>query len=69
MFNIAVLPYLRKHCQNRAVPLDQLLRDEEFPETERLLKSSGLKYLNLIADRKVIFNLFCPFLQLEISKI
>lgn len=47
-----VLPYLRKHCQNRAVPLDQLLRDEEFPETERLLKSSGLKYLNLIADRK-----------------
>lgn len=36
----------------QAIPLDQLLRDEEFPETERLLKSSGLKYLNLIADRK-----------------
>lgn len=28
------------------------MRDEEFPETERLLKSSGLKYLNMIADRK-----------------
>lgn len=48
-----VLPYLRKYCSQQAIPLDQLLRDEEFPETERLLKSSGLKYLNLIADRKV----------------
>lgn len=28
------------------------MRDEEFPETERLLKSSGLKFLNLISDRK-----------------
>nr|CAI5870431.1 unnamed protein product [Callosobruchus analis] len=49
----AVLPYLRKYCTNQAIPLDQLLRDEEFPETERLLKSSGLKYLNMISDRKV----------------
>ncbi|XP_030746699.1 ribonuclease H2 subunit B [Sitophilus oryzae] len=47
-----VLPYLRKYCITHAVPLDQLLRDEEFPETERLLKSSGLNYLGLIADRK-----------------
>ncbi|KAK9888667.1 hypothetical protein WA026_000896 [Henosepilachna vigintioctopunctata] len=47
-----VLPYLRKQCTNQAIPLDQLLHDEEYPETERLLKSSGLKYLNLIADRK-----------------
>ncbi|CAH0557480.1 unnamed protein product [Brassicogethes aeneus] len=47
-----VLPYLRKYCSNQVIPLDQLLRDEEFPETERLLKSSGLKYLNMIADRK-----------------
>ncbi|KAJ3654014.1 hypothetical protein Zmor_013228 [Zophobas morio] len=47
-----VLPYLRKYCSSQAIPLDQLLRDEEFPETERLLKSSGLKYLNMIADRK-----------------
>nr|CAH7769770.1 unnamed protein product [Callosobruchus chinensis] len=47
-----VLPYLRKYCTNQAIPLDQLLRDEEFPETERLLKSSGLKYLNMISDRK-----------------
>lgn len=43
---------MRKYCATQAVPLDQLLRDEEFPETERLLKSSGLKFLNLIADRK-----------------
>lgn len=47
-----VLPYLRKYCTTHAMPLDQLLRDDEFPETERLLKSSGLKFLNLIADRK-----------------
>ncbi|CAH1368705.1 unnamed protein product [Tenebrio molitor] len=48
-----VLPYLRRYCVNQAAPLEQLLRDDDFPETERLLKSSGLKYLNLIADRKV----------------
>ncbi|KAF7269351.1 ribonuclease H2 subunit B [Rhynchophorus ferrugineus] len=47
-----VLPYLRKYCTTHALPLDQLLRDEEFPETERLLKSSGLSYLGMIADRK-----------------
>ncbi|CAG9839716.1 unnamed protein product [Diabrotica balteata] len=47
-----VLPYLKRYCTVQAKPLDQLLRDEEFPETERLLKSSGLKYLNLIADKK-----------------
>ncbi|KAH1024425.1 hypothetical protein HUJ05_003910 [Dendroctonus ponderosae] len=47
-----VLPYLRKYCTAYAQPLDQLLRDDEFPETERLLKSSGLSYLTMIADRK-----------------
>ncbi|KAF2894012.1 hypothetical protein ILUMI_12165 [Ignelater luminosus] len=47
-----VLPYLRKYCATQAIPLDQLLRDEEFPQTERLLKCSGLKYLNMVADRK-----------------
>lgn len=47
-----MLPYLRKYCTSQAIPLDQLLRDDEFPETERLLKSSGLKYLSMIADRK-----------------
>ncbi|XP_063224613.1 ribonuclease H2 subunit B [Bacillus rossius redtenbacheri] len=45
-----VLPYLRKAGQ--AVPLDQLLTDEEFPETERLLRSAGLKHLAQVADRK-----------------
>jgi hypothetical protein len=34
------------------MPLDQLLKDEEFPETERLLRSTGLKHLNQVADRK-----------------
>jgi hypothetical protein len=36
------------------MPLDQLLKDEEFPETERLLRSMGLKHLNQVADRKGI---------------
>lgn len=53
MLLFVVLPYLRKYCTTHALPLDQLLRDEEFPETERLLKSSGLSYLGMIADRKV----------------
>ncbi|KAG5875063.1 hypothetical protein JTB14_036060 [Gonioctena quinquepunctata] len=47
-----VLPYLQKYCVHQAKPLDQLLIDEEFPETQRLLKTSGLKYLNMISDRK-----------------
>ncbi|XP_050307063.1 ribonuclease H2 subunit B [Anthonomus grandis grandis] len=47
-----VLPYLKKFCSTQAQPLDQLLRDTDFPETERLLKSSGLSYLTMIADRK-----------------
>ncbi|XP_074032743.1 ribonuclease H2 subunit B [Leptinotarsa decemlineata] len=47
-----VLPYLRKHCTTRAIPLRQLLIDDEYPETERLLGSSGLEYLNLVSDRK-----------------
>lgn len=35
-----------------AIPLDQLLKDDEFPETERLLRSTGLKHLHQVADRK-----------------
>lgn len=49
----SVLPYLKKFCSTYAQPLDQLLRDQEYPETERLLKSSGLSYLTMIADKKV----------------
>ncbi|XP_075235419.1 ribonuclease H2 subunit B [Lycorma delicatula] len=45
-----ILPYLKK--ASHAVPLDQLLKDDEFPETERLLSSAGLKHINQIADRK-----------------
>lgn len=66
IFLFLVLPYLRKYCTTQAIPLDQLIRDEEFPETERLLKSSGLKYLTMISDRKVsrislvnVINLKC----------
>ncbi|XP_071442508.1 ribonuclease H2 subunit B [Hetaerina americana] len=45
-----VLPYLRKMSQ--CVPLDQILKDDEFPETARLFHSLGFKHLNQVADRK-----------------
>ncbi|XP_011504522.1 PREDICTED: ribonuclease H2 subunit B [Ceratosolen solmsi marchali] len=44
-----VLPYLRKSQQ--IMPLEQCLRDEDYPETNRLIKCQNLK-LSLIADRK-----------------
>lgn len=44
------LPYLRK--VSHAAPLDQLLKDNEFPETERLLSCTGLKHINQVADKK-----------------
>ncbi|XP_043275429.1 ribonuclease H2 subunit B [Venturia canescens] len=44
-----VLPYLRKAVQ--ISPLDQILRDEDYPETGRLARCQNLK-LTLIADRK-----------------
>ncbi|XP_031359026.1 ribonuclease H2 subunit B-like [Photinus pyralis] len=49
---VSVLPYLKKYCTTQAIPLDQLLRDDEFPQMERLLKCTGLKSLNMVADRK-----------------
>nr|CAD7577417.1 unnamed protein product [Timema californicum] len=45
-----VLPYLRKASQ--VMPLEQILKDEEFPETERLLHAAGLKHLTQVADRR-----------------
>ena len=45
-----VLPYLAK--ANATLPLEQMLLDDQFPETRRLLKCAGLKNLSQIADRK-----------------
>ncbi|XP_011311636.1 ribonuclease H2 subunit B isoform X1 [Fopius arisanus] len=44
-----VLPYLRKAQQ--VLPLDQCLRDEDYPETIRLARCQSLK-VSLVADRK-----------------
>ncbi|XP_015596793.1 ribonuclease H2 subunit B isoform X2 [Cephus cinctus] len=44
-----VLPYLRKSQQVQ--PLEQSLRDDDYPETSRLARCQNLK-LSLIADRK-----------------
>lgn len=48
-----VIPYLEKNCTGKAVPLDQILVDEEFPHTAKLVKvfSSGVQ-LSLIAEEK-----------------
>ncbi|KAK9686777.1 Ydr279p protein family (RNase H2 complex component) wHTH domain [Popillia japonica] len=49
-----VLPYLRDNAQNSATLLDQLLHDEKYPETKRLLQCHGLKYLSNVADKTVV---------------
>lgn len=34
--------------------MDQLLHDEKYPETKRLLQCNGLKYLSNVADKTVV---------------
>ncbi|XP_065350698.1 ribonuclease H2 subunit B [Cloeon dipterum] len=46
-----VLPYLMKSA-GRFEPLDQLLQDEDFPETKRLLQCISHKQLRHISDVK-----------------
>ncbi|KAF4532940.1 hypothetical protein B566_EDAN000628 [Ephemera danica] len=46
-----VLPYLYKSA-GRYEPFEQLLRDEDFPETARLLRTVSSKQLGQIADCK-----------------
>ncbi|KAI4466461.1 ribonuclease h2 subunit b [Holotrichia oblita] len=48
-----VLPYLRNNSTNSSTLLDQLLHDEIYPETERLLQCDGLKSLTCVADKTV----------------
>ncbi|KAK3925836.1 Ribonuclease H2 subunit B [Frankliniella fusca] len=45
-----VVPYLAK--ATATAPLEQLLQDEQYPETNRLLKCLGMKNLSVIADQK-----------------
>lgn len=49
-----------------ACPLDQILKDDEFQETERLLSCSGLKHLTQVADKKgtkvLLLNMLILFL-------
>ncbi|XP_026482668.1 ribonuclease H2 subunit B-like isoform X2 [Ctenocephalides felis] len=47
-----ILPYLYESCLNQASPLDQILKDPDFPATDRLLKCSSPEQLSLVADRK-----------------
>lgn len=48
-----ILPYLKKSKEEgKVVPLDDLLTDSLFPETNRLLKCSALKNIHMLADKK-----------------
>lgn len=57
-FCFLVLPYLIRECSNKAVPLENLLIDSEYPDTKRLIHCEGLKQLHMVADQKVIVYLF-----------
>uniref|UniRef100_A0AAG5DD77 Ribonuclease H2 subunit B n=1 Tax=Anopheles atroparvus TaxID=41427 RepID=A0AAG5DD77_ANOAO len=46
------LPYLEEHCSERAVPLDQVLVDEQFPLTSKLVEVLESSKLSKIADEK-----------------
>ncbi|KAK6633233.1 hypothetical protein RUM44_003834 [Polyplax serrata] len=48
-----ILPYLKKSKEElKVLPAEDLIIDEKYPETCRLLKSSGFLNLHLLADRK-----------------
>lgn len=47
------IPYLEKNCNGKAVPLDHILVDDDFPHTHRLVKAcSRTGQLALISDEK-----------------
>ncbi|XP_053695228.1 ribonuclease H2 subunit B [Sabethes cyaneus] len=53
-----VIPYLVKHCQNKAVPLEHILIDDDFPHTVKIVDSFlHEKQLALIADVKKAGNI------------
>lgn len=47
-----LLPLLEKNCSKHALLLDQAIRDDEFPETSRLLEIVKPEQLSMIADQK-----------------
>jgi len=58
---LLVLPYLKRSKQEgRVLPLDDLLVDPEYPDTQRLAKCVALKYISSIADRKGKLNCHGP---------
>ncbi|XP_055639065.1 ribonuclease H2 subunit B [Toxorhynchites rutilus septentrionalis] len=48
-----IIPYIERNCTSKAVPLDQVLVDDEFPHTEKLVDTiSNGTQLSLIAEEK-----------------
>lgn len=46
------LPFLQKNCSKHALLFDQAIRDEEFPESSRLLDVVKPEQISMIADQK-----------------
>lgn len=48
-----MLPYLMKAAKNgKFMPLEQIIEDEEFPESHRLCNCQGVQWLHQVADVK-----------------
>ncbi|XP_055543816.1 ribonuclease H2 subunit B isoform X2 [Wyeomyia smithii] len=53
-----IIPYLAKQCENRAVPLDHILIDDDFPHTGKITKLlTHENQIVLIADVKKAGNI------------
>lgn len=58
-----ILPYLKKAKEDgKVIPLDDLLVDNPFPETYRLLKCSAMKNIHMLADMKGDLSIFFVFM-------
>ncbi|XP_049534403.1 ribonuclease H2 subunit B [Anopheles darlingi] len=52
-----LLPYLEQHCTERAVPLEQVLIDDEFPRVAELAEALKPSRISLLADEKRAGNI------------
>lgn len=52
-----LLPYLEQHCTERAVPLEQVLIDDEFPSVAALAEALKPTRIALLADEKRASNI------------
>ncbi|XP_055614403.1 ribonuclease H2 subunit B [Uranotaenia lowii] len=51
-----IIPYLEKNCTGKAVPLEHILADNEFPHSEKLTSTVQEGQLAMVADEKKAGN-------------